>query len=135
MPSQLHESHLLLFRNQPTLAADLIRDALHEEVPSYQGARVLSADLTELQPAEYRADLVIQLTNDVAAVFGIVLEVQLSVDRRKEFVWPVYAANLRAKLECPVCVLVVTVDNATAKWAGRTLELGGLHTFAPYVLA
>jgi len=28
MPSQLHESHLLLFRNQPALAAQLIRDAL-----------------------------------------------------------------------------------------------------------
>jgi hypothetical protein len=28
MPSQLHEAHLLLFRNQPALAAGLIRDAL-----------------------------------------------------------------------------------------------------------
>ena len=60
MPSQLHESHLLLFRNQPALAARLIREALGVRLPEFQEARVESADLSELQPAEYRADLVIQ---------------------------------------------------------------------------
>ncbi len=99
MPSQLHESHLLLFRNQPTLAADLIRDVLHAKVPAFSAAQIVSADLTEIQPAEYRADLVIQLSEE-ATVFGIVLEVQLSVDERKEYVWPAYVANLRARLEC-----------------------------------
>jgi hypothetical protein len=133
VPSQLHESHLLLFRNQPTLAAELIRDALREEVPRFSEARIVSADLTEIQPAEYRADLVIQLL-DAEVVFGIVLEVQLSVDDRKRFVWPAYVTNLRARLECPVCLLVVTADDATAKWAGRTIELGGLHWLTPYVV-
>lgn len=47
MPSQLHESHLFLFRNQPTLAAELIRDALGGKLPTYGAARVVSADLTE----------------------------------------------------------------------------------------
>ncbi len=92
MPSQLHESHLLLFRNQPTLAVDLIRDALHVDVPRFAEARVVSAELTDIQPAEYRADMVIQLF-DAAAVLGIVLEVQLSVDERKRFVWPAYVSE------------------------------------------
>jgi hypothetical protein len=92
MPSQLHESHLLLFRNQPTLAVELIRGALHVDVPLYKEARVVSADLTDMQPAEYRADMVIQLI-DEASVFGIVVEVQLSADERKRFVWPAYVAN------------------------------------------
>jgi hypothetical protein len=92
---------LLLFRNQPTLAAELIRGALKMDVPRYTEARVVSADLTDIQPAEYRADMVIQLFDD-AAVFGIVVEVQLSVDERKRFVWPAYVANLRARVECPV---------------------------------
>jgi hypothetical protein len=100
MPSLLHESHLLLFRNQPTLAAELIRDVLHVEVPRYKEARVDSADLTDIQPAEYRADLVIQMIEDVP-VLGIIVEVQLSPYEPKKFAWPAYAANLRARARLP----------------------------------
>jgi hypothetical protein len=133
MPSHLHESHLLLFRNQPTLAAELISEALHGAIPSYRHARIGSGELTDVQPAEYRADLVIELHED-GPVFGIVLELQLSVDERKRFVWPAYVASLRARLSCPVCLLVVTADEAVARWAGKCVQLGGLHHFAPYVL-
>jgi hypothetical protein len=133
MPSQLHESHLLLFRNQPTLAADLIRGALGVELPSYREAREVSADLSDVQPAEYRADMVIQLSRD-APVYGIVVEVQLSEDGRKRFVWPAYVANLRARLECPVSLLVVAASDAVARWAARSIEMGGQHQFTPYVL-
>jgi hypothetical protein len=134
MPSQLHESHLLLFRNQPALAADLIRSGLGVELPSYRDASVISADLTELQPAEYRADIVIQLSLD-RPVFGIVVEVQLSVDERKRFVWPAYVSNLRARLKCEVALLVVTADEAVARWAARANRIGGMHWFTPYVLS
>jgi hypothetical protein len=133
MPSQLHETLLLLFRNEPTLAAELMRSALHVEMPRYAEARVISADLTEVQPAEYRADMVIQLL-DGDSVLGIVLEVQLSEDERKRFVWPAYVANLRARLECPVCLLVVTADDAVARWAAQPVEIGGRSHFVPYVL-
>jgi hypothetical protein len=133
MPSQLHESHLLLFRNQPTLAVDLIRDALGVELPSYREAREVSADLSDMQPAEYRADMVIELWKD-APVHGIVLEVQLSENGRKRFTWPAYVANLRARLECPVSLLVVTADDAVAQWAARSIQIGGLNQFTPYVL-
>jgi hypothetical protein len=133
MPSQLHESHLLLFRNQPALAAELMRGALGVDVPRYREARVISADLTDIQPAEYRADMVVQLFDELS-VFGIVVEVQLSVDDRKRYVWPAYVSNLRARLECPVALLAVTADDAVARWAARCVEMGGLHQFAPYVL-
>ena len=133
MPSQLHESHLLLFRNQPTLAAELIRGALGAQLPAFRTAREVSADLTDVQPAEYRADMVIELSAD-GPVHGIVVEVQLSPVKRKRFVWPAYVANLRARLECPVSLLVVTTDDAVARWAARTVSLGGLHYFTPYVL-
>ncbi|MCW5572406.1 MAG: DUF4351 domain-containing protein [Steroidobacteraceae bacterium] len=91
------------------------------------------ADLTELQPAEYRADLVVSLL-DGACVHGVIIEVQLSPDRRKPFVWPAYVANLRAKLEQPVSLLVVTADEATARWAARPVDLGNGNRFAPAVL-
>lgn len=133
MPSHLHEALLLLFRNRPTLAADLLRDALHVELPHYNDARVDSAELTDIQPAEYRADLVV-LLGDETPVLGIIVEVQLSRDEDKRFVWPVYAVNLRARLRCPVCMLVVTPDEAIARWAARPLPLGGGNCFVPIVL-
>jgi hypothetical protein len=100
----------------------------------YTDVRIDSAELTEIQPAEYRADLVVLLLEGIP-VLGIVVEAQLSPDERKRFVWPVYAVNLRARLEAPVCVLVVTADEATARWAARSIDLGGGNRFTPLVLS
>ena len=133
MPSPLHEALLFLFRNRAELAPTLLRDALGVDVPAYTEARIDSADLTELQPAEYRADLVILLL-DGAPVQGIIVEAQLSPDARKRFAWPAYAANLRARLGLDVCLLVVTVDETTARWAAKPIELGGGNSFRPLVL-
>jgi len=125
---------LLLFRNCPSLAARLIRDTLGIELPQYAEARLDSAELTDVQPAEYRADLVVQLFSGTP-VLGIIVEVQLSVDERKHFSWPAYVANLRARLKCPVCLLVFTTEDAVAQWAARPIELGGGNQFVPLVLA
>jgi hypothetical protein len=111
MPSELHEALLLLFRNRPMLAPELVRDALHFELPPFTEARIDSADLTDVKPSEYGADLVVLLLDGVP-VYGIVVEAQLSRKPRKKFVWPVYAASLRARLELPVALLVVTADDA-----------------------
>lgn len=35
MPSFKHEGLIELFRNRPALAAELLRDVLHMEVPAY----------------------------------------------------------------------------------------------------
>lgn len=133
MPSRLHESLLLLFRNRPTLAPELLRDTLLAELPRYTDARVDSAELTDVQPAEYRADLVVLLLDD-QPVFGIVVEVQLSRDEDKRFAWPVYVVNLRARLRCPVCMLVVAADESVARWASQPVTLGGDSCFKPWVL-
>jgi len=133
MPSQLHEALLQLFRNRPELAPELLREALHMELPEYTAARIDAADLNEVQPAEYRADLVVLLL-DGAPVFGIVVEVQLAADERKRYVWPMYVAGLRARLECPVCLLVIAADEACARWAGKPIEMGGSSRFVPWVL-
>jgi hypothetical protein len=65
---------------------------------------------------------------------GIVVEVQLAVDERKRWVWPAYVANLRARLKCSVCLLVVTLDEAVARWAAKPIEMGGESRFVPVVL-
>lgn len=133
MPSFFHEALVGLFRNRPVLAPELIRDALREDVPAYDDARVTSADLTDIQPAEYRADLVIQLVRD-RPILGIIIEVQLAPDELKRFTWPAYVINLRARLRCPVSLLVVTADDAVVRWASKPIDIGGGNRFVPWVL-
>jgi hypothetical protein len=133
MPSHLHEALLLLFRNRPELAPELLRDALHVELPPYSEARIESAELVDINPAEYRADLVILLLDGVP-VLGIVVEAQLGRDDNKRYSWPMYVAGLRARIRCPVCLLVVTADERMARWSARPIELGGGNRFTPLVL-
>src|SRR5262249_39351734 len=111
-----------------------IRRVLGGQLPAFAEARVGSAALTQVQPPEYRADLVIELWSDAVPVHAIIVEVQLAEDQRKRYAWPAYVVNLYARLKCPVSPLVVTADDTTARWAGRTLEIDGINRFTPYVL-
>jgi hypothetical protein len=133
VPSQLHEALLLLFRNRPELAPELLRDALHIELPSYTEVRIESADLTEVVPSEYRADLIVLLV-DGRPVLAIVVEVQLARDERKRFTWPVYVVGCRARFECPAVVLVVTPTESVARWAATPIALGPGSTLQPLVV-
>ena len=129
----LHEALVLLFRNRPELAPELVRDVLGMELPAYSEARIDSAELTDVIPAEYRADLVVLLING-KPVFAIVVEVQLGTDDRKRFTWPVYATGLRARLECECIVLVVTPERSVARWAAQPIRIGGGTVFTPVVI-
>ncbi|MGC4093455.1 MAG: hypothetical protein QM756_37275 [Polyangiaceae bacterium] len=134
MPSVLHQALLALFQNRPELAAELLREALGIELPAYTGVRVEASSFSELEPAEYRADLVVALLSDDAPVFAIVVEVQLARDDRKGYTWPLYVVGLRARLRCDVALLVVTPDSGVAKWAAEPVYLGSQNYFTPLVL-
>ena len=134
MPSRLHEDLLRLFQNRPTLAAELAREALQADLPPFAEARVDSSNLNDIRPAEYRADLVVLLLRD-QPVQGIVVEVQLTKDEEKEYVWPAYVCNLRNRIRSPVCLFVMTVDESVARWARQPIELGGENRFKPWVLS
>jgi Domain of unknown function (DUF4351) len=127
MPSQTHEVAAQLFRNQPQLVNLLLRDIRLRELPEYEEARPEPAELPDLQPTEYRADAVIALrrTGDSRAALAVIVEIQLRPDDRKRYTWPVYLATLRARLECPVYLLVVTHNDTTARWCGEPIDLGG----------
>ncbi|MBM0104222.1 DUF4351 domain-containing protein [Steroidobacter sp. S1-65] len=133
MPSQLHETLLALFRNQPLLAPKLLSEALCANLPKYTDVSVHCANLTEIQPTEYRTDLVLRLSNG-APVLGIILEVQLAIDDSKRFTWPAYVATLRSRWRCPVCLLVVCDSIAVAQWAGKPIPIGCTNLFIPKVL-
>ena len=129
----LHEALLTIFRNRPELAPELLSGVLGVELPAYTEVRIDSAELSDVLPAEYRADLVVLLV-DGKPVLGIVVEVQLSRDPRKRFTWPVYATGLRARLQCDACVLVVTAEDAVAAWAAEPIAIGGGSVFTPLVI-
>ncbi len=123
MSSMRHEGLLLLFRNRPTLAPELLRDALGVGLPAWSEARVESAELTEVVPTEYRADLVVLLLEG-KPVFAIVVEVQLSRDEDKRKTWPLYLASLRSRVGCPTALLVVAPEASVARWCAQPIELG-----------
>jgi hypothetical protein len=115
------------------MAPELLRDALGVVVPEYTEVRTDSAELTQVTPTEYDADLVVLLV-DGKPVLGIVLEVQLERKKRKRFTWPVYVAGLRARLECETCVLVVTPFPEVARWAAEPIALGPRASLQPLVV-
>ena len=129
----IHEALVLLFRNRPELAPELLRDVLGVALPAYSEARIEGAELTEVTPAEYRADLVVLLV-DGKPVLGIIVEVQLQQDDRKRRTWPVYIAGLGARLECETCVLVVTPSESVAEWARTPIVVGPGSRCEPWVL-
>ena len=60
-----------MFRQQPSLAADLLTEALRINIPLYQQAHLEAVDFTDLVPTEYRADAVVKLTAAEAPVLAI----------------------------------------------------------------
>jgi hypothetical protein len=123
MASMVHEGLLLLFRNRPRLAPELLEHALGLGVPAYSEARVEAAEFTQVVPTEYRADLVVLLLEG-KPVLAIVVEVQLSRDEDKRASWPLYLTSLRSRVRCPTVLLVVAPDAAVARWCAQPIELG-----------
>jgi hypothetical protein len=134
MASWDHEGILELFRTEPRLAAELLGGPLGVELPAFAEARIESGALTQLSPAELRADLVVALENDTRPVLGIILEAQRDEDNDKLFSWPAYVASLRHRLRCNVCLLVVTQSEKVANWASVPIELGPGSVVRPVVL-
>jgi hypothetical protein len=125
MVSMRHEILVDLFKNRPSLAAELLIEVLGVALPAYTEARLASIDLTEIQPAEYRADLVVLLLLDgEIPVRVIIVEVQLEKKDRKRFTWPAYVTVSRAVHGCSADLLVVAPDPAIAMWCAEPIEIG-----------
>lgn len=119
MPTLQHESIIELFRANPRLVVDFLRDEFGLDVPKGP-LRVEDAHLPSLTPSSYDADLVVVVDKALA----IVLEVQLAIDPRKHMSWLVYLANLRARASIPVVLVVVAPQPEVARWAAEPIYLG-----------
>jgi hypothetical protein len=115
---------IAVFRDRPILAADLLAGQLGVTVPTFQNARTAPSDLNNNEPTEYRADLVINLTDGDDVVLAVIVEAQLRPDRRKHRSWPAYVATLYAQLGCPVVLLVVTAKPWVAARCAVPIQVG-----------
>jgi hypothetical protein len=137
VPSLLHEGLLDLFRYRPTLAPELLREHLRAPLPRFDRVRVGDANLTDLIPTEFRADLVLLLEGEAEDVprGALLVEVQLGPDPDKRWSWPAYVTGLRARLRCDVVLVVVAGEAAIATWAAKPIETGHPgFALAPLVL-
>ncbi|HSK75224.1 MAG TPA: hypothetical protein VLQ45_02105 [Thermoanaerobaculia bacterium] len=124
MPSMAHEILVDLFKNRPSLAAEILAEVLGVPLPPYSEARLASIDLTEIQPAEYRADAVVVLLDRDVPVRVVIVEVQLAIDPRKRLSWPAYVTVSRAIHDCPADLLVVAPEPAVAGWCAEPIGIG-----------
>src|SRR5262245_21687861 len=123
MPSTRHEACVELVRQSPHLAGELLT-GLGIKLPTYEQARVDAAELTDPLPVELRADTVAVFTAADQPVAAVIVEVQLSDSPDKLYSWPAYLTTLRARLRCPVFLLVIAPDRRTAAWAARPIDCG-----------
>jgi hypothetical protein len=124
VPSPPHEVLVELFRNCWPLAPELLELCANIAFRHDHPERT-SIDLSQVVSTEYRADSVVELRDrDNTSVAAVIVEVQLGVDADKRYSWPVYISALRAKLRCPVVLLVLAPERAVARWARQPIELG-----------
>jgi hypothetical protein len=123
--SSLHEVLVDLFREQPLLAVELLSDPFQFQVPAHERVELSSNELNKVVPAEFRADTVVVLrTAQHQPVLGVVVEVQLSPTKDKQWSWPSYLISLRTRLKCAVVLLVVSPSKAVAEWCAKPIHLG-----------
>ena len=130
--SQFHEALIDLFRFRPQLAAEVLRDHLRVNIPAFSDVTIGEADFTS-PPIERRADLVV-LLHEGRPVLVIVVEVQLAVKQNKLRIWPVFAAHASLRHDCDAIVLVVTPDDAVARWARQPMGPDSRRPFYVEVL-
>jgi hypothetical protein len=128
-------------QQRPAFVTELLRDALHVSVPYNTEAHLESSLRRHLSQTVAAPDLLITLNDHVSSsglstpVFAVVVEALTECESEKRFTWPFYAAALRVKLRCPVCVLVLTPDPIVERWARQPILTGQPDSnFRPLVL-
>ena len=136
MTSQQHEVPIRLFQRRPELIVEILESCFGTRLPEFKQVVGGSEALTSCDPLDLVCDNVGVLQDEEGnRLHAVIVEIQRQVDKRKEYTWPAYLYQARAKLECPVTLVAICFDTRTAKWAGRPVESGHPGSrFAPLVL-
>jgi hypothetical protein len=104
MPSLEHEAPLEVIRQQPDVVADLLRRVLPQlRLPARVTGALGSADMSQVAPAQYLADMVVVLSDQQTGkpVLAVVIEPQGRDRKTKKVSWPVYLRPPSRPTECP----------------------------------
>ncbi len=137
-PSLFHEAPIEVLRRQPRAVLDLLRLARIEVAPGTStrlSVALVDSELTEPQPRVRHADLVLSVRDASARpVQVVVVEVQSRPSRTKPQSWLHYVAHLSAQHRVPVTLVVLALDDRTARWARRPRDFGPCLRLTPTVL-
>ncbi|MGI5416328.1 hypothetical protein [Actinomadura luteofluorescens] len=137
MVSTKHEGPIQIIRDNPEVVAQLLKTAFGIEVSDAATIRSTSESCTQLAPAAYVADNVVEICEggSTEPTIGVIAETQLAKDPRKHGSWPLYLASLHAKLTCPCYLLVICPSRSVAEWAREKIQIGHPgFDLAPYVI-
>lgn len=125
MTTYEHEAPLRLLQDNPKLAEELYCGLLGRRLPDYTDVRSGSEAMTRGDDAVIRnCDNVAVYYFGEQTAFALLFEVQRGKDDDKRYSWLDYIASARTRLRCPVALVVITFDEATAGWAGSPVETG-----------
>lgn len=106
------------------MALLLVGDALGVDMLAGASVDIASTVFSELSPAEYRADIVVRISDAAGVVRRLVIvEIQLNVDRSKRYTWPHYQTGVRVRERCPVTLAIIAVNERVARWCSQPIEL------------
>ncbi len=130
MPSQLHEVQVAMVRESEAMTRSIAEWATGEPMPADLQLRTRDQSYSEIQPPEYRADLVVEFVPNGfdKPTMMMIFEVQLTRDSDKRRTWPAYQAVLRAQYRCPAMVVVLAPDPGVARWCAEPIDLDGRGT-------
>ncbi len=136
MSSLIHEALVELFRASPSLAVDLCRESLGQALSANVTVERAEPEIGEFRLDEYQTDNVLHIVDgEGKLVTAFVVELQLSCDPDKHYSWPVQLSAVYARLQCPVALVVLTLDEAVAEWCRQPIDLGfGWSFMAPVVI-
>src|SRR5262249_7343232 len=127
MPSINHDGPIELIRQHPDLAIDLAQFVPGVPLPEKVSATLGSADASNVVPDEFRADIVVMLSDIATGEPGriVIIEPQGRDADTKRFSWPSYITNLRSAHKCPdTLLLVICWDETEAIKCRRPISMG-----------
>ncbi|MEV0617811.1 hypothetical protein AB0I81_31125 [Nonomuraea sp. NPDC050404] len=116
MPTAQHEGLHRIFRDNPELYTRAFK-MLNIDFPAPLEISVVDTDMTEIRPIVRHADTVMLSISTAHKKHIIITEAQQEIDLKKVSSWAHYLSYVHTKYECPVTLVVVCNDLATARWA------------------
>ncbi|MWA06849.1 hypothetical protein F8568_042205 [Actinomadura sp. LD22] len=116
-----------MIRERPESALEMLRDLKGIDIPPTPLVRVESNTFNDRPSKDFTPDTVISAGPPQQPFHGLIVEVQQEPSEAKRKQLPRYAASLWLMLNCPVTLLCICPDAATAKFFAKpiTTELPG----------